>query len=334
MRTFIEVFAGCGGLSTGLTDAGWDPLLLVDNDKHCMKTLFSNKPKDIVSDKSVKDLHLNAYKGRVSLLAGGIPCQAFSHAGLRKGTDDERGALFFDFIRLIQECEPHMFLVENVVGLTTHDSGKTFADLLKLLSLDGRYHVAWKILNANDHGVAQKRKRVFIIGRSAQLFPQCDDDTLYPPVQSRKPVLRDALQNCPVSTGAVYTAEKKRIMDMIPPGGCWINLPVEEKEKFMGKAFTSGGGKRGMARRISWDEPCLTLTTSPCQKQTERCHPDETRPFTVREYARIQTFPDTYQFSGTVQQQYKQIGNAVPVMLGYHVGKHLLDYYTAALIEL
>ena len=83
-----------------------------------------------------------------------------------------------------------------------------------------------------------------------------------------------------------------------------------------------------MARRISWDEPCLTLTCSPAQRQTERCHPDETRPFTVREYARIQTFPDEWIFKGSVSQQYKQIGNAVPVNLSYHIGlslKNLLD---------
>ena len=92
----------------------------------------------------------------------------------------------------------------------------------------------------------------------------------------------------------------------------------------MGKSYFSGGGKRGMARRISWDEPSLTLTCSPSQKQTERCHPEETRPFTVREYARIQSFPDDWVFAGGIGEKYKQIGNAVPVELARHLGLQLV----------
>jgi DNA (cytosine-5)-methyltransferase 1 len=94
----------------------------------------------------------------------------------------------------------------------------------------------------------------------------------------------------------------------------------------MQKSFFLGGGKTGMARRISWNEPSLTLTCSPAQKQTERCHPDETRPFTVREYARIQTFPDDWAFAGSVSQQYKQIGNAVPVNLACELGYSLINF--------
>jgi DNA (cytosine-5)-methyltransferase 1 len=95
------------------------------------------------------------------------------------------------------------------------------------------------------------------------------------------------------------------------------------------KSFYLGGGKTGMARRISWDEPCLTLTTSPAQKQTERCHPDESRPFTTREYARIQTFPDDWEFQGSIGQIYRQIGNAVPVNLAYAVAEELVKSLNA-----
>ena len=101
-------------------------------------------------------------------------------------------------------------------------------------------------------------------------------------------------------------------------------MPEDVAKKYMGKSYYSGGGRRGMARRISWDEPCLTLTTSPSQKQTERCHPDETRPFKVREYARIQSFPDYWTFCGTVSVQYKQIGNAVPVELARRIGVQIV----------
>lgn len=103
-----------------------------------------------------------------------------------------------------------------------------------------------------------------------------------------------------------------------------MDLPEEDQKVYMGKSYYSGGGKRGMARRISWDEPCLTLTCSPSQKQTERCHPDETRPFTVREYARIQSFPDSWEFSGGIGEKYKQIGNAVPVELARRIGLELI----------
>ena len=117
----------------------------------------------------------------------------------------------------------------------------------------------------------------------------------------------------PDSPYQAYSENKRRVMELVPPGGCWVDLPDDVAREYMGRSYFSGGGRRGMARRIAWDEPCLTLTTSPSQKQTERCHPDETRPFAVREYARIQSFPDDWEFVGKISEQYKQIGNAAPV---------------------
>ena len=105
-----------------------------------------------------------------------------------------------------------------------------------------------------------------------------------------------------------------------------MDLPVEIQKEFMGASFYSGGGRRGMARRISWDEACLTLTTSPSQKQTERCHPEETRPFTIREYARIQSFPDDWEFSGSISSCYKQIGNAVAVNVAKAIGVQIISH--------
>lgn len=129
-----------------------------------------------------------------------------------------------------------------------------------------------------------------------------------PKPYAQKLVLRDVLKNVPPSEGASYPSKKKAVLRLVPPGGYWRDLPDEIAKEYMGKSYFSGGGRTGMARRIAWDEPCLTLTCSPAQKQTERCHPDETRPFTVREYTRIQSFPDTWQFEGGLTQQYKQIG--------------------------
>jgi DNA (cytosine-5)-methyltransferase 1 len=136
--------------------------------------------------------------------------------------------------------------------------------------------------------------------------------------------LRDVLKNVPESIGVKYPQSKIDIMNLVKPGGCWVDLPEDIKKSYMGeKTLQAGGGKRGMARRLSMDEQCLTLTTSPCQKQTERCHPVETRPLNVREYARIQTFPDSYVFEGSMMNQYKQIGNAVPVKLAFEMAKQI-----------
>ena len=119
-------------------------------------------------------------------------------------------------------------------------------------------------------------------------------------------------------------------MSKVPPGGYWRSLPVELQKEYMKASFYLGGGKTGMARRLSWEEPSLTLTCNPAQKQTERCHPKETRPLTIREYARIQTFPDDWQFIGSISSQYKQIGNAVPVNLGYHIGRSIIKMLDGA----
>lgn len=323
MPRFIEVFAGCGGLSAGLVKAGWTPVMLVDNDKNCVRTLRANHPDTLVEEKDVTQLSLHEHND-IDLLAGGIPCQAWSQAGKRKGLDDKRGNLFHDFIRLLDECEPKMFLVENVVGLTTYNNGNTLQMLLDLMKETKTNHIQYeikhKVLSANDYGVAQKRKRVIIVGVRNDM----NREFIYPEPLEYKPVLRDALAGVPASAGVQYAEAKANVLRLVPPGGCWINLPEDIKRRYMGKSYESGGGKRGIARRIAWDEPCLTLTTSPCQKQTERCHPEETRPFTVREYARIQSFPDEYVFSGSVASQYRQIGNAVPVELAYHVGKSLM----------
>ncbi|MCX6791226.1 MAG: DNA (cytosine-5-)-methyltransferase, partial [Candidatus Gribaldobacteria bacterium] len=182
------------------------------------------------------------------------------------------------------------------------------------------YRVKYKVLRSQYFDVPQKRERLIIIGVRKDLnipisFPK-EKDYIVP--------LREALHRCPKSEGQEYPEKKKKILELIPPGGYWRDLSEELQKEYMGASYFMGGGKTGMARRLSWDEPSLTLTCSPAQKQTERCHPDETRPLSVREYARIQTFPDNWKFFGSVSQQYKQIGNAVPVNLGYHIGDMII----------
>jgi DNA (cytosine-5)-methyltransferase 1 len=182
------------------------------------------------------------------------------------------------------------------------------------------YRVVTKVLRAQYLDVAQKRERLIILCIRKDL----DMPFIFPKEKNYTVALKDVLTNVPHSEGQTYPEKKKKILDQIPPGGYWRDLSDRLQREYMGASYFMGGGKTGMARRLSWDEPSLTLTCSPAQKQTERCHPDETRPLTVREYARIQSFPDTWKFAGSTASQYKQIGNAVPVNLGFHLGKCLI----------
>lgn len=325
----IELFAGAGGLALGLEKAGFEEIGLVEIDKTACETLRLNRPhwnvieEDIV-EFSKKDLlkEFNIAKGELDLLSGGYPCQAFSYAGKKLGFEDIRGTMFFYYAEFLRQLQPKMFLAENVKGLTTHDGGKTLQTMLDVFEELG-YKVEWQVLNAWDYGVAEKRQRVVIIGTRKDLA-----DTVkfkYPKPHDYKPVLRDVLQNVPESVGAKYPEKKKKVFDLVPPGGYWRDLPDDVARDYMKSCYFMEGGRTGIARRISWDEPSLTLTCSPMMKQTDRCHPDESRPFTTREYARIQSFPDEWNFAGKMNDIYKQIGNAVPVELAKEVGIEIMN---------
>jgi DNA (cytosine-5)-methyltransferase 1 len=268
------------------------------------------------------------YKGYVDVIEGGFPCQSFSYAGRKRGFEDARGTLFYEFARAVKEAEPKIAIGENVKGLLTHDGGRTLQTMVKILEELG-YRVQHKVMRSQYLDVPQKRERLVIFAVRKDInvpiyFPEEHDYTIS---------LREAFQDCPVSEGQEYSPKKKKIMDLIPPGGYWRDLPLNLQKEYMMTSFNMGGGKTGMARRLSWDEPSLTLTCNPAQKQTERCHPAETRPLTVREYARIQTFPDDWQFAGSVSAQYKQIGNAVPVNLGYYIGLAAIRILDAANLQ-
>lgn len=312
----IDLFAGGGGTALGLENAGLHHDLLVEKDRHAAATLKMNRPNWNVFEGDVAEVDYTPFAGKVDVVEGGFPCQAFSYAGNKMGFKDVRGTMFFEFARCVKDVRPSIAIGENVRGLVNHDNGRTLKLMASILK-DLGYKVAYKILRAQYLDVPQKRERIMIIGVRNDL----DIPILFPRERNYTVSLREALGGCPVSEGAKYPEKKKTVLDLVPPGGYWRDLPDSIQKEYMGASYHLGGGKTGMARRMSWDEPSLTLTCSPAQKQTERCHPDETRPFTVREYARIQTFPDEWEFSGSIAAQYKQIGNAVPVNLGYYFGK-------------
>ena len=319
--TNIELFAGAGGLALGLEQAGIEGVEFVEFNHAACDTLRKNRPDWNVVEGDVHEVDFTQYHGKVDLVSGGAPCQAFSYAGKKLGFGDTRGTLFAEFARCVEEVSPKMFLFENVRGLLSHDRGRTF-DTIKHTFEGLGYAVQRRVLNACYFGVGQKRERLIVIGIRNDLADKVVFE--YPEPDKKQTTLRDVLQNVPDSPYQPYSEKKRKVMALVPPGGCWVDLPDDVAREYMGKSYFSGGGRRGMARRIAWDEPCLTLTTSPSQKQTERCHPDETRPFTVREYARIQSFPDDWQFEGTIGDQYKQIGNAVPVELARRVGVEIV----------
>lgn len=327
MKTSIELFAGAGGLALGLEKAGFKHIGLVEIDADACNTIRQNRPDWKVFNEDIMTLAesdletiFDIKPGELDLLSGGYPCQSFSYAGERKGLEDTRGTLFYDYAIFLKKLKPKMFLAENVKGLVSHDHGNTLAVMLDVFSSMG-YSVQYKILNATKYDVPQKRERIFIIGIRNDLINKVEFS--FPKPQDSTPILRDVLVNVPLSEGQKYSESKRKVMDLVPPGGCWIHLPDDVARDYMKTTYFMGGGRRGIARRLSMDEPSLTLTTAPAMKQTERCHPLETRPLTTREYARIQTFPDDWAFYGKMMSVYKQIGNAVPVNLAYHVGKEI-----------
>jgi DNA (cytosine-5)-methyltransferase 1 len=328
----IELFAGAGGMALGLEKAGFKHLLLNEFDKHSCNTLRINRPNWNVVEGDVSLVNFTEYRHKADLVTGGFPCQAFSAAGKKLGFHDTRGTLFFEFARCIDEVKPKVFIGENVKGLFHHDKGKTLQVIKDTIAEIGYTLVEPQVLKAMYYMVPQKRERLFLIGIRNDLAQHIE---LYkfPSPYKKVLTLEDAFnkgvlynKKTPESIGDKYPLRKKEILELVPPGGYWKDLPYELQREYMGGSFYLGGGKTGLARRLSMSSPSLTLVCSSAMKQTERCHPIETRPLTVRESARIQTFPDEWEFSGVKSQQYKQIGNAVPVNLAWAVGNSVIRF--------
>jgi DNA (cytosine-5)-methyltransferase 1 len=330
----LELFAGAGGLAIGLEKAGIKCVALNEIDKYACKTLRKNRPNWNVLEGDIKEFDFSKYADKVDIVTGGFPCQAFSYAGKKLGLADARGTLFYEFARVVKEVNPPICIGENVRGLLSHENGKTLQGMISILDEIGYNVVPVRVLKAINFKVPQKRERLILVGIRKDIDLQYEYPKPYRKIYNLVDALKKGdLFDCdvPKSEGSKYPKNKIDVLKLVPQKGYWRDLPLEIQKEFMGGSFFLGGGKTGMARRMGWDEPCLTLMCSPAQKQTERCHPEETRPFTVREYARIQTFPDDWQFEGSLSQQYKQIGNAIPVNLGKEIGysivKFLNDYY-------
>lgn len=330
--TSVELFAGGGGLALGMSLAGFHHVLLNEFDKAACDTLRLNRPQWNVIEGDIRNVDFTPLCDKIDFLSGGFPCQAFSYAGKQGGFNDTRGTLFFELARAVSEIKPKVFMCENVKGLLSHDNGRTFDTIKNTIAELGYTLVEPRVLKAIMYQVPQKRERLIMIAIRNDLAEKVR--FIWPSPFTRVITLRDAFYkseifdtDVPASEGVKYPPKKEKVLSLVPQGGDWRSLPEDIAKEYMGGSWLLGGGKTGMARRLSLDEPSLTLTCSPCQKQTERCHPLETRPLTVREYARIQTFPDSWLFAGTMSDKYKQIGNAVPVNLAWAIGRSLIRLF-------
>lgn len=285
----------------------------------------------------------------VDLVVGGAPCQPFSTAGKRASVLDPRGSLFMDFIRVVREAQPRFFIMENVKGLLSaaikhrpiDQRGAGYPPLepneqpgsalkVVLAEMHGLgYKVVYNLLEAADYGVPQNRQRVVFIGcrdGDAITFPlatYCKDGKALPKWRTLRDALADLVDLKPEFTP--YSESRLKYLRMLKEGQNWRYLPEKFQKEAMGGAYNSGGGKVGFYRRLSWDKSSPTVTTSPHQKATDMCHPVELRPLSVLECARIQTFPDDWIFYGSISSKYRQIGNAVPVLLAKEIGNYIYD---------
>ena len=339
MYDSISLFSGAMGLDLGLEKAGINFRLCQDFDASCYETmLINNRPgmtgdiRQIDSGTILERAKLG--KGEAFLLCGGPPCQPFSTAGKRMGINDPRGSLFMDYVRMVDETRPRFFIFENVKGLTSIavDENGTPGGVLEIIISELEklgYSTIHSLLDAVYYGVPQFRERMIIIGSR-------DHEEIFLPVpthfqqhqnqEMRWVTLGDTIRDLEDNPGPCthFSEERLKYLRMVPEGGNWHDLPIEIQPAAMGGAWKSGGGKVGFYRRLSYSQPSPTVVTSPVQKATMMCHPTKDRPLSVREYARIQQFPEDWKITGTITNQYKQIGNAVPVGLAEAVGRAVI----------
>ncbi len=336
----LSFFSGAMGLDIGLLEAGLDVVLGQELDVRAIETIRLNghrvAPGDLrkllQADPSLTSLLQEArIEDALFAVVGGPPCQPFSTAGRRLGVADERGLLIFDYIDAVNRLRPRFAILENVKGLLSSRGRSNESLLDEVLSHFAAigYGTSWGLVDAVNYGAPQFRERLVVIASrdGEQTFvPSPTHFQRHQDPAMRWRTLGDALDGLDEDEPEYvqFSPRIREVLDLVPEGGNWRSLPADVAEEAMGGAWKSGGGKVGFFRRLSFAEPSPTLVTSPIQKATMLAHPTESRPLSVREYARIQGFPDDWEFAGTTADKYKQIGNAVPVALGRALGLMLV----------
>lgn len=336
--TAVDLFSGAGGLELGFEKAGFNIVFSTDFDEYCEKVHLLNRPNIPFLRVDIHDLDeqtLGEYIPKdIDVLVGGPPCQGFSTIGKRISSDpnkryqaDPRNTLFKEYIRILKYLQPKFFLMENVEGLITRDHGKIFEDIKRTFAETG-YEFNYVVLNAADYGVPQIRNRIFFYGNRVGIKMQPPTATHF---ENKKPnwcTVGEAigdLANTPDDSSINHVALKHgeiniRRYQLIPEGGRLpeTNLPPELYRKNFGNTF----------KRLHRNKPSLTMVPG---HNAFPIHPWLDRSLTVREAARIQTFPDDYIFVGPRDKQCMQVGNAVPVNMAYNwamqIKKELEEYY-------
>lgn len=352
----LSFFSGSMGLDIGLSKGGIEPILACETDKYCRMTINKNKPdtaligdiEDYSADKILEFARLPK-NHHVDLVVGGPPCQAFSSAGTRKGLEDARGNVFLTFIDRILEIKPKYAVIENVRGLLSSKfpySDQLTIDeclaagiepikggaLLHIISRlrKGGYTVSFELYNSANFGAPQSRERIVIIAYKGKekvgyLIPthsKCGEHGLkaWNNLSKAFEVLPEDIVHHHIN----FPEKRLKYYRLLSEGQNWRNLPIEMQKEALGKSYYLGGGKTGFFRRLAYNKPSPTLVTNPTMPATDLCHPNENRPLSVEEYKVIQGFPLNWQICGSLIEQYKQIGNAVPIKLGEAIAKNIL----------
>lgn len=343
---YVSLFSGAMGLDLGIERCGFKPLVCNEIDRPCVETIAENRPDLPVLPTSIEHLGRTDFEEAVKdslddlpLVAGGPPCQAFSVFGRRRGLEDERGKLIFQFLRVVEELQPRVLLLENVRGLHSMpltpgaEKGSLLNHLIQSFEEIG-YRLDCFVVNAVNYGAPQLRERVICVGNRFGLeasFPQ--------PQFSNRPAdglppfatLGDAIGGDFVDPDLDvmnFSKRKLRYLEMVPPGGNWRSLPADIQKEAMGKQYYLKGGRSSTWRKLSFDFPCPTIQTMPNHAATSMCHPTELRALTVGECAAIMEFPRTWKFVGTPTEKMRQIGNAVPIRLAEVAGEVVRDVLT------
>ena len=351
----LSFFSGALGLDLGIENAGFDIRLVCENDKYCRETITTNRPnpalladinnyqpEDILEKAQLSD------NDEIGLIVGGPPCQAFSTAGKRNAFNDERGNVFVKFIDLALNLKPKYLVIENVRGLLScpmehrphNRRGEGYPDLafdelkggalnfiINRLKNSG-YSYSFNLYNSANFGTPQVRERVIIIcsrdgDKPPYLVPTHSQNGEFDLPKWK--TLKQAIFKIKNHTHLNFPEKRLKYYRLLKPGQNWKNLPEDLQKEAMGKSYYSGGGKTGFLRRLAWTKPAPTLVTHPAMPATDLSHPSLDRPLSIEEYKKIQEFPSNWKLAGPLIQQYKQVGNAVPVSLGYAVGKLVMD---------
>lgn len=352
----LSFFSGAMGLDLGLEKAGIHILLACEMDKACRKTIQANRP-DIAllgdiwayTPADIRSAAGLGKKDEIDVIVGGPPCQAFSTAGSRRGFKDERGNVFLKYIDLILELRPRYAVIENVRGLlsaplshrphsergtdkpslsTEEMPGGALLHAIQMLK-EGGYCVSFNLYNAANFGAPQVRERVVIIcSRDGKKVPYLEPThspngnfglPKWRTFKEATTTLRNAEHH-----HAVFPEARLRFYRMLEQGQYWKHLPQELQKEALGNSYYAGGGKTGFLRRLAWDKPSPTLVTHPAMPATDLAHPVEDRPLSIEEYKCIQEFPNDWGICGSLVDQYRQVGNAVPVSLGAAIGRALI----------